>query len=85
MKLTDTESRTFLLSMLDSLESEKKAINMPPSDRQLICERFAFHVFGIADNEDRAGVASKETARTFNAAATFFDILEQFGELSSEV
>lgn len=51
----------------------------------MICERFAFRVFAIADEEDRAGEATKETARTFNAAATFFDILEQFGELSEEV
>ncbi|CAK9253185.1 unnamed protein product [Sphagnum jensenii] len=32
-------------------------------------------------HQDRAGRATLETARTFNASSNFFDILEQFGDL----
>ncbi len=71
--------------MMTRLEKDKKSLPISESDRKMICEKFAFKVFATADDEDRAGNATMETARTFNAAGTFFDILEQFGELSSEV
>jgi vacuolar protein sorting-associated protein VTA1 len=42
-------------------------------------------VFNKADEEDRAGLADKDTARTFFAAGVFFDILSQFGEVSKDI
>ncbi|GMF16797.1 unnamed protein product [Phytophthora lilii] len=42
-------------------------------------------IFSKADDEDRAGMANKSTARTFYAAGTFFDILNQFGDISEDV
>lgn len=64
----------------------------------MMCENFALSVFDMADQEDRAGMANKETARVFYngtdqyhshfmliLASSFFDILEQFGDLDEEV
>jgi hypothetical protein len=39
----------------------------------------------LSDREDRAGKASANTARTFMAAAAFFDVLQQFGALPSDL
>ncbi len=70
---------------MTKLEKDKKSINISETDRAIVCEKFAFQVFSKADEEDRAGLADKGTARTFNVARYFFDILEQFDELSEEV
>ncbi|KAL7544728.1 hypothetical protein ACHAWF_008090 [Thalassiosira exigua] len=43
-----------------------------------ICRKVADRVFERADAEDRAGAATKGTARTFYAAGTFYEILQQF-------
>ena len=50
----------------------------------MLCQ-FAEDVFAKADAEDRAGKASKATAKTFYAASIFFDALSQFGERGEEV
>jgi hypothetical protein len=42
-------------------------------------------VFMRADEEDKAGNASKTTAKIFYSAGTFFDILDQFGPVDEEV
>ncbi|KAI7899147.1 Vta1 like-domain-containing protein [Cokeromyces recurvatus] len=39
----------------------------------------------IADNEDRAGKATKNTAKTFVAASVFLEILKTFGDIDPEV
>jgi vacuolar protein sorting-associated protein VTA1 len=39
----------------------------------------------IIDREDRAGKASTNTARTFMAASAFFDVLQQFGALPTDL
>mmetsp|Transcript_77253 Transcript_77253/g.151544 ORF Transcript_77253/g.151544 Transcript_77253/m.151544 type:complete len:297 (-) Transcript_77253:26-916(-) len=49
------------------------------------CKSYAMSVFQKADDEDRAGAADKGTAKLFYAAGTFFDIMEQFGELPNEI
>lgn len=48
-------------------------------------ENFAFRVFVQADNEDRAGKASRLTAKNFLAAANFLDLLSIFGAVAEEV
>jgi vacuolar protein sorting-associated protein VTA1 len=83
MKLKIPEVSVFLQETMGNLEKNK--VTLTTDERKLVCERFAFKVFSIADDEDRAGVATKKTAQTFHAAATFFDILEQFGDLESDV
>ena len=84
-KTKDPEVGQFLGDLMTQLEKDKKSINISETDRAIVCEKFAFQVFSKADEEDRAGLANKGTARTFNVARYFFDILEQFGELSEEV
>jgi len=47
-------------------------------------EKFAARVFDIADTEDRAGNANKNTAKTFLSASQYIEVMKQFGELSEE-
>ncbi|KAL4169728.1 hypothetical protein KRP22_010643 [Phytophthora ramorum] len=80
------EATDYLLSLMDRLETEKN--NLPDftqEEGKEICEDFAIEIFSKADDEDRAGMANKSTARTFYAAGTFFDILNQFGDISDDV
>lgn len=83
--LKEADAKAFLLTQMSKLETEKANIKLSPADRKLVCESFAFRIFTMADEEDRHGTVTKDTARVFNAATTFFDILEQFGELGSDV
>nr|CCA22293.1 vacuolar protein sortingassociated protein VTA1 put [Albugo laibachii Nc14] len=83
---TSSEGTEFLLGLMDRLERDKGQI-LPHSqeDGKTICLNFALEVFLKAEEEDRANKPSKNTARTYYAAGTFFDILSQFGELSEDV
>ena len=76
----------FLLALMDRLESDKQKVTAAASrDEQCsVLLRFANDVFDKGDAEDRAGAASKATARTFYAAGVFFDALVQFGDLEPE-
>jgi hypothetical protein len=51
----------------------------------LYLKNFALRVFAHADNEERDGRSTKETARTFYSAAIFMDLLKVFGDLDNEV
>eukprot|EP00978_Attheya_sp_CCMP212_P001790 scaffold3695_cov54-Attheya_sp.AAC.1 len=65
--------------LLGELEREKAAMSVfSPAESQLICERFAEQVFSKANAQDQAGMATKDTAKSFYAAATFLEILNQF-------
>lgn len=48
-------------------------------------EQFGLETFERADNAVRANKASRQTADTFQAAATFLDLLQIWGPLESEV
>ncbi|OQR91799.1 cell 5A endo-1,4-betaglucanase [Thraustotheca clavata] len=80
------EATHFLLALMESLEQEKAALPAHSQEEgRIICENFAFDIFMRADEEDRAGNANKNTARTFYAAGSFFDILKQFGSPSEDI
>ena len=65
--------------LLTTLESEKEAMSVfSKNEHWKICRKVADRVFDKADAEDRAGVANKGTARSFYAAGTFYEILQQF-------
>jgi vacuolar protein sorting-associated protein VTA1 len=85
LKVNDPEATKFITTVLLSLEREKPSLGVTADQAPVVCENFAFSVFNRADEEDRNGMASKTTAKIFYSAATFFDILEQFGELDNEV
>ncbi|QRV77586.1 vacuolar protein sorting-associated VTA1-like protein [Ceratobasidium sp. AG-Ba] len=78
-----SESRSFLLQLMDSLEATKKAL----ADREAInnddaghlyVENFADRIFIMADEEDRRGATARSTAKKFLAAGQFYDILSVF-------
>ncbi|PPQ99556.1 hypothetical protein CVT24_005344 [Panaeolus cyanescens] len=83
LKARDAASRDVLLGLLGTLESMKSeigandAIDMEAVSSAYV-ENFALKVFASADNEDRAGRASKATAKKFLAAANFLEILKTF-------
>jgi vacuolar protein sorting-associated protein VTA1 len=75
------ESKQCLGTILSDLEKEKAAMsNFTRDESKFLCRQFADKIFNKADGEDRMGMASKTTARTFYAAATFFEVLQQFYE-----
>jgi len=78
------ESKAALQALLESLEKEKEAMSTFTRDEAaFLCRTFATKVFDKADAEDRSG-ANKATARTFYAAASFWQMLEQFEDEASE-
>ncbi|KAI8883633.1 DUF605-domain-containing protein [Backusella circina FSU 941] len=84
------EAKMYLSHILDELEKQKRSLegNEAITD-DLVgyahVENFALKIFINADNEDRAGKASKKTAKTFLAASVFLEILKTFGEIDPEV
>lgn len=83
---TSTDGKQCLGNILESLETEKPAMsNFTMEESKFLCRAFADKIFDRADAEDRAGTATKSTARTFYAAATFFEILQQFYSSDSQV
>ncbi|CAG8525324.1 2563_t:CDS:2, partial [Acaulospora colombiana] len=85
--LKTNESKAFLAKLLDILEQEKKSIGeMVTNDTagEAYVENFGLKIFLNADNEDRAGKASKKTAKNFLAASIFLELLKIFGELNPE-
>jgi len=56
-----------------------------PEDAKHHLENFALQVFQQADDVDRTGKATKQTAVAFNTAYILMDVLKQFGTLASDV
>ncbi|ORY03189.1 DUF605-domain-containing protein [Basidiobolus meristosporus CBS 931.73] len=86
----DKECQLFLVTLLDNLEQEKRSLgdNEAVNDDDIgkaYIESFAVKVFLNADNEDRAGKASKKTVKTFLAASIFLELLKIFGEIDPEI
>ena len=79
------EAKTCLGTILGDLEKEKpKMDNFTRDEAAFLCRKFAMTVFNKADNEDRAGLAGKGTAKTFYAAQSFLQMLEQFATTNNE-
>ncbi|KAI8374751.1 Vta1 like-domain-containing protein [Radiomyces spectabilis] len=83
-------TNAYLSHLLDTLEQRKQDLgaNNEAITDDLVgyahVENFALKVFLNADNEDRAGKASKKTAKTFLAASIFLELLKCFGDLDAE-
>lgn len=78
---TSPAAKECLGVLLGTLEKEKPAMdNFTREEAKFLCKSFADRVFAKADEEDRLGVANKGTAKTFYAAASFLQILDQFME-----
>ncbi|KAL3784231.1 hypothetical protein ACHAW5_001034 [Stephanodiscus triporus] len=75
----DGDAKSCLGELLNQLEKEKDAMSVFSKDEHWkICRKVADRVFDKANAEDRAGVATKGTAKSFYAAGTFYEILQQF-------
>ena len=78
-------AKTCLGTILGDLEKEKsKMDNFTRDEAAFLCRKFAMNVFNKADNEDRAGLAGKGTAKTFYAAQSFLQMLSHFDATNSE-
>ncbi|KAL9934251.1 hypothetical protein V8E36_006707 [Tilletia maclaganii] len=89
-KSTERESKLFLGKLMDDLEAQKKALGATDviTDETVssaYVENFALKVFVAADNQDRAGKATKATARNFLVASQFLEVLNAFGPLETEI
>mmetsp|Transcript_24855 Transcript_24855/g.58325 ORF Transcript_24855/g.58325 Transcript_24855/m.58325 type:complete len:360 (+) Transcript_24855:308-1387(+) len=76
---TSPDGKRCLGELLANLEGEKDAMDSFTRDEsKFLCKKFAEKIFDKADQEDRSGKADRNTARTFYAAASFLEILQQF-------
>ncbi|EED16884.1 conserved hypothetical protein [Talaromyces stipitatus ATCC 10500] len=87
---TNAESTQFTTDLMDKLERFKN--ENPDNDAitdnvagQAYVEQFGLEVFNRADNAVRANKASKQTADTFLAAATFFELCQIWGEVDPDI
>lgn len=80
----DPAVNSFLLSQMTILEQMKPNLTLGADKGKAVCENFVKQTFDMADAEDRSGAADKTTAKLFYSAATFYDVLEQFGEIDVE-
>jgi vacuolar protein sorting-associated protein VTA1 len=84
----DAAVKKYLHILLDQLEADKKKIGTLLDEEAMqkdYVEGFALKVFDIADNEDRAGHITKDTAKNFYASSVFFDVLKQFGDVTDDI
>ena len=76
---TSPVGKTCLGEILGMLEKEKETMSgFTKDEAKFLCRQFSDKIFDKADLEDRTGEATKDTARTFYAAASFLEILDQF-------
>eukprot|EP00526_Cylindrotheca_closterium_P018844 CAMPEP_0113625736 /NCGR_PEP_ID=MMETSP0017_2-20120614/13297_1 /TAXON_ID=2856 /ORGANISM="Cylindrotheca closterium" /LENGTH=362 /DNA_ID=CAMNT_0000535867 /DNA_START=31 /DNA_END=1119 /DNA_ORIENTATION=+ /assembly_acc=CAM_ASM_000147 len=72
-------AKNCLGEILGALEGEKEAMDSFTRDEaKFLCSSFADKIFSKADTEDRNGQATRNTAKTFYAAASFLEMLQQF-------
>ncbi|KAK0522625.1 hypothetical protein OC834_006206 [Tilletia horrida] len=89
-KSTERDSKLFLGRLMDDLEAQKGALAgsdviTDETASAAYVENFALKVFTAADNQDRAGKATKATARNFLVASQFLEVLNAFGALDTEI
>ncbi|RSM18469.1 hypothetical protein CDV31_002605 [Fusarium ambrosium] len=87
---TDDETFEFTKTLIERLESTKteRADDDAIVDNvagQAYVEQFANETFDRADRTLRANKVTRQTADTFDAAATFFDLTREWGEPDHEV
>jgi vacuolar protein sorting-associated protein VTA1 len=79
---SDSNAKACLGELLNVLEKEKDAMSVfSKEEHWKICRKVADRVFDVADKEDRmggGGGAYKGIAKSFYAAGTFYEILQQF-------
>ncbi|KAI9681011.1 MAG: hypothetical protein M1829_001091 [Trizodia sp. TS-e1964] len=86
---SDEESKAYTVNLVDRLELLKVENSANPeftddNAGQACVERFAQEIFQKGDNAMRANKASRQTADTFQAAATFLDLLNIWGSSQTD-
>ncbi|KAK4550388.1 hypothetical protein LTR36_003355 [Oleoguttula mirabilis] len=86
----DAECQTYAITLMDKLEQTKT--ENPTNDAitddvaaKAYIENFAFETFDRGDEAQRTGKVTRQTADTFQAAATFLDLLSIWGQPEAEV
>ncbi|KAL2007909.1 hypothetical protein VTN00DRAFT_7891 [Thermoascus crustaceus] len=90
LHMSDEESLQYTTNLMDKLEQFKSenSDNDAVTDNvaaQAYVEQFGLEVFNRADNAVRANKASRQTADTFQAAATFLELCQIWGQLDPEI
>jgi len=85
----DPEATAYAGALMESLETTKAehSTNEAIVDNDVArayVEQFAQDIFGKAERAMRADKATRQTADTFDAAATFFELLREWGDLEPE-
>ncbi|OJJ47870.1 hypothetical protein ASPZODRAFT_131468 [Penicilliopsis zonata CBS 506.65] len=87
---SDEEVKLYTMSLVDQLEQFKT--DNPDNDAitdsvtaNAYVEEFGLEVFGRADNAMRANKVTRQTADTFQAAATFLELCQVWGPLDPEL
>jgi len=87
---TDAECQTYAVQLMDKLEQTKS--ENPTNDAILddvaakaYVENFALETFNRGDGSQRQNRVTRQTADTFRAAFTFFDLLGIWGEVDAEI
>ncbi|KAJ9618609.1 hypothetical protein H2204_012962 [Knufia peltigerae] len=87
---TDQECLAYTTTLMDKLEqfkaehAEEAAVTDDVAGKAYV-EQFGLETFERADNAIRANKASRQTADTFQASATFLDLLQIWGPLDTEI
>jgi vacuolar protein sorting-associated protein VTA1 len=86
----DDETQAYALCLMDKLErckAENAANDAIVDDlaAKAYIENFALETFKRGDDAQRANKVTKQTADTFQAAATFLDLLSIWGALEAEI
>lgn len=86
MNKDNKEEQEFVVKQFDILEKLKPSLNLTSeADSKEICLNYAIKIFDKANEIFNNNLADKSTAKLYYSAGTFFDILDQFGELTPEV
>lgn len=85
----DADCMSYTMTLMDKLEQTKSDFSdndaiMDDMAGQAYIEQFGQETFQRADNAMKANKASRQTADTFQAAATFLDLCQIWGPLEAE-
>lgn len=83
--MKEPAAKAYLFPMLTVLENMKKEIGQNDTldnddAAAAYIENFALKVFVMADTTDRAGKATRQTAKTFLVAASLLELLQLFNK-----
>jgi len=84
LKQKSKEDLKIVNNLVEWLEQQKHLRSSREEGRNR-CEAMALSIFDLADTQDRAGKANKETALSFHASFVLMEVSRQFGDLSSDL